>query len=64
ILFEYNIQHDCCQAGCIASGKQAVLQECVESGITETSVKHKPLNIFLINTHSFHSGHLIRAILP
>ncbi|KIK05963.1 hypothetical protein K443DRAFT_90306, partial [Laccaria amethystina LaAM-08-1] len=64
ILFKYNIQHDCCQAGCIASGKWAVLQEHVESGITETYIEHKPLDIFLINAHSFHNAHLIQAILP
>jgi hypothetical protein len=64
ILFEYNVQHDCHQAGCAASGKWAVLQEHVESGITEMFIEHKPSDIFLINTHAFHNAHLIRAILP
>jgi hypothetical protein len=41
-----------------------LLQERIESGITETYIEHKPLDIFLINTHAFHNAHLIRAILP
>ena len=64
VLFEYNVQHDCFQAGCMAPGKQAVVQEHVESGVMETYIEHKPLDVFLINTHAFHNAHLIRAILP
>lgn len=64
VLFEYNAQHDCHQAGCTASGKQAVLQEHIDSGITENYIEHKPLDCFLINTHAFHNAHLIRATLP
>lgn len=48
----------------MASGKRAVVQEHVESGVMETYIEHKPLDVFLINTHAFHNAHLIRAILP
>lgn len=64
ILFEYNTQHDCRLAGCSATGKRPIVQEWVQSNITETYIEHKPLDIFLINTHAFHNAHLIRAILP
>ncbi|KAF8800220.1 hypothetical protein BYT27DRAFT_7043091, partial [Phlegmacium glaucopus] len=64
VLFEYNIQHDCRHTGCTASGKRTVLQERVESGIMEMFIKHKPIDVFLINTHAFHNAHLIQAILP
>ncbi|KAF8966812.1 hypothetical protein BDZ97DRAFT_1806580 [Flammula alnicola] len=47
------------QAGCTASGRWAVLQERVESGIMEAFIEHKHLDEFLINTHAFHNAHLI-----
>ena len=64
VLFKYNVQHDCRQVGCIASGTQAVVQERVESQMMETFIEHKPLDSFLINMHAFHNAHLIRSILP
>jgi hypothetical protein len=63
-IFKYNVQHDCHQAGCIASGTQAVVQERVESRVMKTFIEHKPLDSFVINTHAFHNAHLIRSILP
>ena len=62
-MFQYNVQHDCRQAKCIASGKRAVMQE-RELSKTESVIEHKPLDLFLINTHAFHNAHLIRAVLP
>lgn len=64
ILFEYNVQHDCRQAGCAPTGEQAVLQERIKSGITEAYIEHKPFDCFLINMHAFHNAHLIRSVLP
>lgn len=40
------------------------MQERIETPITEAFIEHKPVDIFLINTHAFHNAHLIRAILP
>ena len=64
ILFEYNVQHDCKHANCVASGTKAVMQERVQSGRTEMYIEHKFVSRYLINTHAFHNAHLIRAILP
>jgi len=63
-MFQYNVQHDCRQAKCTASGKRAVIQERVQTELSESVIEHKPLDRFLINTHAFHNAHLIRAILP
>jgi hypothetical protein len=65
-MFQYNVQHDCRLAKCIASGKRAVMQERVQTELskTESVIEHKPLDVFLINTHAFHNAHLIRAVLP
>ena len=65
-MFQYNVQHNCQQAECVASGKQAIIQECVQSEVNKPNcfIKHKPLDCFLINTHAFHNAHLICAALP
>ncbi|KAF8164710.1 hypothetical protein B0H34DRAFT_670737 [Crassisporium funariophilum] len=61
IMFEYDTQHDCLQARCIASGKQAVLQERVQTELREAEsfIQHNPFDRFLINTHAFHNAHPI-----
>lgn len=63
-MFAYNVQHDCREAKCKASGRRGVVQEYIQSGLKESFIEHKPLDRFLINTHSFHNAHLIRAVLP
>ena len=60
----YNAQHDCHLAECTTSGKRLLLQERVESGLTETVIEHQAVDHFVINTHAFHNAHLLRAILP
>ncbi len=60
----YNAQHDCHLAKCTASGKRFLLQERVESGLTETVIEHHAVDRFIINTHAFHNAHLLRATLP
>jgi hypothetical protein len=65
-MFQYNVQHDCRQAKCLASGKRAVVQERVQTELSEPNsfIEHNPLDRFLINTHAFHNAHLVRAVLP
>ena len=65
-MFHYNVQHNRRQAKCVASGKRAIIQEHVQSEVSEPNcfIEHKPLDCFLINTHAFHNAHLIRAALP
>jgi hypothetical protein len=60
----YNAQHDCHLAKCTASGKRLLLQERVESGLTETVIEHDAVDRFVINTHAFHNAHLLREMLP
>lgn len=62
--FLYNVQHDCPLAKCTATGKQAVMQERVKSGLFTTYIEHQPIDRFIINTHAFHNAHLLRATLP
>jgi hypothetical protein len=35
-----------------------------DSSKFESVIEHKPIDRFLINTHSFHNAHLIHAVLP
>ncbi|KAJ7723604.1 hypothetical protein B0H14DRAFT_2641787 [Mycena olivaceomarginata] len=46
---------------CEAMGVRPVMQERVESDNTEHFIVHTPLDHFIINTHSFHNPHLVRA---
>lgn len=62
--FLYNVQHDCPLSNCIASGKQPLMQERVESGLFKTYIEHQPTNRFVINTHAFHNAHLLRITVP
>ncbi|KAJ6528825.1 hypothetical protein B0H19DRAFT_1214565 [Mycena capillaripes] len=63
IEFDFNTQHDCFSARCEATGVRPVMQERVESDKTEHFIVHAPLDRFIINTHSFHNPHLIRATI-
>ncbi|KAJ7678592.1 hypothetical protein B0H17DRAFT_1235485 [Mycena rosella] len=64
VQFIFNVQHDCYSAECTASGTRAKMQERVESDVTESFVKHQPLEQFVINTTAFHNAHLLRRCLP
>ncbi|KAL1939056.1 hypothetical protein VTO73DRAFT_10316 [Trametes versicolor] len=65
IEFEFNVQHDCAFAGCTTTGVRNIRQERVKSSVTEKFIQHKPdVHRFIINTHSLHNPHLLRAVLP
>ncbi|KAF5379419.1 hypothetical protein D9615_006531 [Tricholomella constricta] len=64
VLFEFNVQHDCCHSKCEASGERSIMQERIASGCTEAFIVHKEIDRYLINIHAFHNAHLIRATLP
>ncbi|KAF7302326.1 hypothetical protein HMN09_00866200 [Mycena chlorophos] len=63
VKFIVNVQHDCRAAACEASGMRPVMQERVESQKTERYIVHGELERFILNTHSFHNAHLLRATL-
>ena len=60
----FNAQHDCATARCTDSGRIPRRQERLELDDTEPVVEHKPLNVYLINTHSLHNAHLLRRAVP
>ena len=64
IDFLCNVQHNCPPSKCTASGKQPLMQECVDSGLIQAYIEHKPIECFVINTHVFHNVHLLQAALP
>jgi hypothetical protein len=65
VLFQYNVQHDSDLAGCIDSGQRQVVQERVESGVSENFLVHvDTTEWYLINTHRQHNSHLICEALP
>ena len=40
------------------------MQEHVESGQINAYIEHQAIERFVINTHTFHNAHLMRACLP
>ncbi|KAJ2922664.1 hypothetical protein H1R20_g14407, partial [Candolleomyces eurysporus] len=63
ILFDFNAQHDCYTAKCVASGKRALKQERIDSGKIEAFIEHQPIERFVINTHAFHNAHRLRSVV-
>ncbi|KAF5376296.1 hypothetical protein D9615_008525 [Tricholomella constricta] len=64
VLFHFNAQLDCQRAKCTASGEHPVRQERTLSGNTEKCIEHESMQQFILNTHTLHNAHLIRAALP
>ncbi|KAI0364661.1 hypothetical protein BV20DRAFT_955717, partial [Pilatotrama ljubarskyi] len=64
ILFITNVQHNCRDGGCSASGRRVVRQERQDTAITMPAIEHKDDNLFLLNTHALHNAALLRKALP
>ncbi|KAJ7480287.1 hypothetical protein B0H11DRAFT_2421034 [Mycena galericulata] len=64
IKFNFNAQHNCYSAKCEATGVHMQMQERVEAEKTENFIIHNPLDRYIINSHTFHNAHLLRATLP
>ena len=59
--FDFNVQHDCPFAGCLATGKRARRQErIICDDMLEDAIEHRDTDQWVINTHSLHNGHLLR----
>ena len=60
--FDFNVQHDCPSAGCSATGKRARRQERVVSDdVFDDTIEQRDVDEWIINVHSLHNGHLLRA---
>ncbi|KAF9644917.1 hypothetical protein BDM02DRAFT_3157045 [Thelephora ganbajun] len=64
IQFAFNVQHDCATAKCTNSRHAPHRQERLELEATEPVIAHKPLDEYLINTHSLHNAHLLWKAIP
>ena len=60
----FNIQHDCATAKCTDSRLIPRRKEHLELDATEPAIAHKPVDEYVINTHSLHNAHLLRKALP
>ncbi|KAI0822207.1 hypothetical protein BC628DRAFT_1391550 [Trametes gibbosa] len=63
ILFIVNVQHNCRDSVCTASGRQVVRQERQDSNITRPAIQHTNDTLYLINTHALHHAALLRQAL-
>ncbi|KAI1788974.1 hypothetical protein LXA43DRAFT_893623 [Ganoderma leucocontextum] len=64
ILFAVNVQHNCRDAGCSASGRRAQRQERIDTIITVPVLEHKGDTNYLLNTHALHNAALLRKAIP
>ncbi|KAI0642270.1 hypothetical protein C8Q79DRAFT_918071 [Trametes meyenii] len=64
VLFIVNVQHNCRDSGCMASGRRIVRQERQESQITAPKIEHKDDAMYILNTHALHHAALLRKALP
>ena len=65
LLFHYNVQHDCYQGSCQASGVHQLKQERILSRKTENFIQHNvSIDTYIINLHALHNTHLLWTVLP
>ena len=60
----FNTQHDCATAKCTDTHRTPCRQERLEIEATEPAIAHKPVDEYVINTHSLHNAHLLRKAIP
>ncbi|OBZ68017.1 hypothetical protein A0H81_11962 [Grifola frondosa] len=64
VLFIVNVQHNCLDGQCAASGQHVRRQERQDTEITEPMWEHSDDNKFILNLHALHNAALTRRILP
>ncbi|KAH9947866.1 hypothetical protein B0H21DRAFT_851701, partial [Amylocystis lapponica] len=64
ILFIVNVQHNCIDGRCSASGRRMRKQERLETEISQPFIEHTNDTHYVLNTHALHNAALIRKTLP
>ncbi|KAH9922155.1 hypothetical protein B0H21DRAFT_175850 [Amylocystis lapponica] len=64
ILFVVNVQHNCFDAMCSASGRRMRKQERLETEISQPIIEHTNDTHYVLNMHALHNAALIRKTLP
>jgi len=59
-----NIQHDCVQFSCKATGTKKIIQDHVETVRTKHIVAHAKWNHYILNTTSLHNYQQLQKFLP
>jgi type IV secretory pathway VirB10-like protein len=59
-----NVNHDCLTAGCTQTSKRQVVQEREETDETQTTLEHKLLEQYTLNTNGLHNAYLLDHVLP
>lgn len=59
-----NVQHNCYDGRCAATGRRYARQERVLTEIEELYIEHTDDTRYLINTHALHNAAIVRKILP
>lgn len=63
-MFDFNVQHDCIQGKCAATGSRRTMQERTETDQHEACLEHTIVDQYVVNTHAFHNAHHVRTLLP
>ncbi|TDL13734.1 hypothetical protein BD410DRAFT_779140, partial [Rickenella mellea] len=64
IQFIFNVQHNCRDRGCAASGTRSQHQERRETTATIAVIEHNDDDYFIVNMHALHNAALLRQTLP
>lgn len=64
IQFDVNVQHDCRNGKCEATGTKVVRQERTNTTRTIKIIEHANDTHFILNTNSIHHAEMLRRVLP